>query len=97
MVTTSPFSVRLAPKLKERSQAEAKRVDRPLGHVMQKAVEAYLAAADEKRAAIREAVERADAGYLIPGEAVNAWIESWGADDEAPMPTVERPKGRSRA
>jgi predicted transcriptional regulator len=95
VVTTSPFSVRLAPKLKERLQAEAKRADRPLGHVMQRAVEAYLAAADETRAAIRAAVKRADAGHLISGEAVHAWIESWGADDEAPMPAVEKPKRRS--
>jgi len=61
MAVTSPFSVRLAPKLKERLQAEAKRADRP------QAVEAYLAAADEKRAAIRAAVKHADAGHLIPG------------------------------
>jgi predicted transcriptional regulator len=96
MATTSPFSVRLAPKLKERLQAEAKRADRPLGYVMQKAVEAYLAAADEKRTAIRAAVKRADAGHLIPGEAVHAWIESWGTEYELPMPTVEKPKRRAR-
>ena len=97
MPAPSPFSVRLAPKLKERLQAEAKRADRPLGYVMQKAVESYLDAADEKRAAIRAAVKRADAGHMISGEAVHAWIASWGTDEELPMPTVEKPKRRARA
>ena len=96
-MATSPFSVRLAPKLKERLQAEAKRADRPLSYVMQKAVEAYLAGADEKRAAIRAAVKRADSGHLISGETVHAWIASWDTEDELPIPTVEKPKRRARA
>lgn len=96
MAVTSPFSVRLAPKLRARLQAEAKRADRPLGYVMQKAVEIYLAAADEKRAAIRAAVKRANAGHLIPSEAVHAWIASWGAEDEAPMPKLEKLRRHAR-
>ena len=88
MATTSPFSVRLAPRLKERLQAEAKRAEWPLGFVMQKAVKAYLDAADEKRAAIRAVVKRADAGHVILGQAAHEWIASWHTEDEAPMPTV---------
>ncbi len=96
MPSTPPFSLRLAPKLKERLQKEAERSDRSLGYVAQKAIESYLDSKEEKRAAIRAALERADRGQFVPGEEVRAWIESWDTDNELPMPTVTKKPARRR-
>jgi len=38
------------------------------------------------RAAVREGIADADAGRLISGEAVLAWLRSWGTENELPPP-----------
>jgi predicted transcriptional regulator len=48
---------------------------------------------DEERAAKRAAIARgrADiaAGRVISNEAMNAWLDSWGTDNELPPPKCE--------
>ncbi|MGO1080524.1 hypothetical protein [Inquilinus sp. CA228] len=39
-----------------------------------------------KRAAIREGIAAADAGWLIPHEEMRHWLLSWGTEDELPPP-----------
>jgi predicted transcriptional regulator len=51
------------------------------------ALAAYLAEQEWQIAAIRVAVEEADAGAVaIPHEAVAAWLRSWGTANELPRP-----------
>lgn len=86
MPLPSPFSFRLEPELKKRLQEEARRSDRSLGYVTQRAIEGCLDSLEEKRAAIRDALARADEGHVVSGEQVHAWIESWDGAGELAMP-----------
>ena len=39
-----------------------------------------------KEAAIKAAVAEADKGVFVSSEAVDRWMESWGTDNELPIP-----------
>jgi predicted transcriptional regulator len=80
-----PLSSRLDPETRRRLEAEAGAMDRPISWVATRAIEAYLAAREAERAAIEAALAEAERGVFVSGEAVEAWIESWGGD-EVPMP-----------
>ena len=85
-MASSPFSLRLSPDLKERLDAVAESEDRSASYVTTKAIEAFLDARDAKDRAIRAAIEEADKGIFVSSEAVDRWMESWGTDNELPMP-----------
>lgn len=65
----------------------AERMGRPADELLAEAVRRYV---DDERQ-ILEGIERgiadADAGRTVDHEAVVAWVESWGTDDELPRPT----------
>ncbi|MCP5071995.1 MAG: ribbon-helix-helix protein, CopG family [Rhodobacteraceae bacterium] len=81
-----PFSVRLDEDLKASLEAEAKREDITASQLATRAIRKML----EDRAAYKrmldEAVAEADKGVFISSEAVMAWVESWGTDNELPRP-----------
>lgn len=85
-MASSPFSLRLSPELKERLDAVAESEDRSASYVATKAIEAFLDARDAQDEAIREAIAEADTGVFVSSEAVDRWMESWGTDNELPMP-----------
>lgn len=41
-------------------------------------------------AAVDEAIAELDAGLYIPGEEIEAWVESWGTENELPPPEPRR-------
>jgi predicted transcriptional regulator len=87
MVTpTSPISLRLDPETRSRLQLEAAAEERSLSFIAQKAIVAFLDAQDKKRQALTAAIEEADKGIFISDEAMTAWVNSWGSDQELPMP-----------
>jgi predicted transcriptional regulator len=45
-----------------------------------------------QRAALAEARAELAAGLAVPGDEVDAWIDSWGTENELPTPTP-RPLG----
>jgi predicted transcriptional regulator len=68
--------------LQELAQREGRSVD----ELLQTAVSAFL----ERRkylAAIDEGLADAKAGRVIDGDRVDAWLESWGTDNELDPPT----------
>lgn len=85
-MASSPFSLRLSPELKERLDSVAESEDRSASYVATKAIEAFLDARDARHEAIRAAVAEADKGVFVSSEAVDRWMESWGTDNELPMP-----------
>lgn len=85
-MASSPFSLRLSPELKERLDAVAEDEDRSASYVATKAIEAFLDARDARDRMIRAAIEEADNGVFVSSEAVDRWMESWGSDNELPMP-----------
>jgi predicted transcriptional regulator len=85
-MATTPFSIRLDPKIKKRLQKEAKSEKRSAGFVVQRALEDYLDGRDHERKIADEAFAEAEKGVFISGEKVLAWMESWGTDKKMPFP-----------
>lgn len=84
-----PFSLRLDPAIKERLDAEAKRINRPSSWLATQAIEAMLEARAAKEEAIRLALIEAEKGEFISSEAMHRWIDSWGTENELPEPEVD--------
>jgi predicted transcriptional regulator len=88
MPTTS-FTLRMDTDLKARLEAEAQAEDRSAAWLAQTAISELLERRAWKRQAIEEAEAEVEAGLLIDGDAVEAWVKSWGTDDPLPPPTVQ--------
>ncbi len=85
-MATSPFSIRLDAKLKGRLEKEAKRRNRPVGFVANRAIKIYFEQLDRLSRELEEASAEADKGVFVSSEAVHAWMASWGTDKELPPP-----------
>ncbi|MCL2344852.1 MAG: CopG family ribbon-helix-helix protein [Desulfobulbus sp.] len=75
-----------------RSLADAQR--RTTHWVMREAIAQYVER-EEKREAFRQTTvaawqEYQDTGLHVTGEEMDAWLESWGTDDELPAPVCHR-------
>ena len=84
-------SVRLRDELQEPLEAAAARLKRPKGWIINEALDAYLRAEQVRERMRRETLEGladVEAGRLVDGDEVLAWIESWGKDEELPTPRV---------
>jgi predicted transcriptional regulator len=88
-MSSVPFSLRLEPKVRSQLEHEAKILDRSASYVATKAIESFLEARADRRRALEEAVAEADKGVFISEEAMNAWINSWGTDNELPPPETD--------
>jgi predicted transcriptional regulator len=83
---TTPFSMRLDAKLKSRLEKEAKRRDRTASFIANAAIKTYFEELDRFEREIDDAFKKADEGVFISGEAVHAWMDSWGKENELPAP-----------
>jgi predicted transcriptional regulator len=87
MMDTRPLTVRVPTADFERLNALARSTRRSKSDLASEALAAYLAVQEWQVAAIREAVDAADAGAAtIAHAAVAAWLRSWGTADELPRP-----------
>ena len=83
---TTPYTVRLDDDLRQALEAEAQREDRSPAQLATRAIKAMLDAKATRRATIDAALAEADKGAFISEETMMAWVDSWGTDDERPMP-----------
>ncbi|MBA3448522.1 MAG: CopG family transcriptional regulator [Pseudaminobacter sp.] len=83
---SSTFSVRLPNDLRTEVDQFATLTKRSRSFVVKEAVEAYMQEQRDYLAAIDEAIEEADKGVFISGDAVDRWLASWGTDNVLPMP-----------
>ncbi len=81
-----PFSVRLDEDLKTSLDEEAKREDITSSQLATRAIRKLLEEKAAYRKMLDEAMAEADKGVFISSEAVMAWVESWGTDNELPRP-----------
>jgi len=88
-MSTVPFSMRLDAKLKTRLEKEAKRRDRTAGFLANRAIKHYFDELDRLEQELQAAEREADAGIFVSGDAVHAWMASWGTDEELPPPRPE--------
>jgi len=85
----SMTNVRMPDDLMQRLDATAERLHRSKGWIITDAVREYLEREDARArrlAQTREALAELDAGDLIDGDEVLAWVASWGTDHERMSP-----------
>lgn len=83
-----PKTFRLNPELVERLDLLAARTNRSKTFLVEEALSDYLEREAWQIAEIAEAVAEADAGGpFVEHEKVDAWLRSWGKDDEEPPPS----------
>ena len=85
-MATERLSLRIDANLKRSLEEEARRERRSASWLAVQAIEALLRGREEKRAAIRVALDEADQGVFISRDAMDAWISSWDSDPAGPPP-----------
>ena len=88
MATTS-FSIRIDEEIRGQLKREAKHLNRSESFVDATAIKKYLESCSQKRKAIDLAVLQAEQGNVISSEKMNEWVDSWGAQNEQPLPTTD--------
>ncbi len=88
-MTNVPFSIRMDKSIKERLRREAKLMNRSETYFANMAIEKELNARELKRKAIDEAIACAGQGNFISSEAMGAWVDSWGSDNELSPPELD--------
>jgi len=87
----SVTSVRLQPEIETPLEILATRLDRSKNYLINQAIKEFLARKllDEKRwSETLEAIESVKSNKLIEEKDVNAWLESWGTDNELKPPNI---------
>lgn len=82
-VMTAHVSVSLAEKVDQ----AAERLERSRGWIVKQALSAWIAQEEERDRLTHEALGDVDAGRVIDQQAVLAWADSLGTEDElSPLP-----------
>ncbi len=84
-------SVRMPDELMAQLEQTAEQTQRSKGWIINHALEDYFEAEQlrlKRLAETREALNEIKAGKEVDGEAVLAWLDTWGTDDEGPAPGV---------
>ena len=82
-------SVRMPDDLLQRLDAAATRLRRSKGWIINGAVREYLEREDQRQRrdqGTQEALVELDAGQVVDGHEVLAWIDSWGTENEREPP-----------
>jgi predicted transcriptional regulator len=87
------FSIQMDEALKKKLDSEAVNEDRSASYLVSKAVEQFLYTRAHKREVIMAAYSASQTEKeFISGEAMNAWVNSWGTESELiePKPDIFR-------
>ena len=94
MTTKSNMAVKLAPELRAKLQALGEAKKRSPHWLMCEAIERYVQVEEEverHKAEALDALARFEAtGKHVAHQDVDAWLDSWGSDAEAPAPRPTR-------
>jgi predicted transcriptional regulator len=86
MSSSSRFTMRLDPELKDWLEEEARRQDRSAAWLAKQAIEGLKRSTEAKRLMIHEALAWADQGSFVSQQAVHTWMGTWDTEHEAPPP-----------
>jgi predicted transcriptional regulator len=84
--TAETFSVRLPDELRSEVDRLAALSKRSRSFIVKEAVAAYVEDRRDYLRAIDEAVQEADKGIFVSGEAAFKWLDSIGTAEEEPAP-----------
>lgn len=84
-------SIRLQPEVEQDLRETAQQLNRSRNWLVNEAVREYVARHQMERARMDETLAAIDAvarGEVVSGQAVHAWLDSWGSEDELPPPAA---------
>lgn len=84
--STTTITVRVDKGTRDSLEKLAKATARSRSYLAAEALRAFVKVNEWQIRAIREGIEAADDGRLIPHKKVDAWLASWGQDDEREPP-----------
>ena len=85
-MTSTTFTVRVDPDVKERLEKLAKSTGRSRSFLAAEAIAEYLVINEWQVAGIKQAMTSLDHGQGIAHQQVRDWVASWGTKRERPMP-----------
>jgi RHH-type transcriptional regulator, rel operon repressor / antitoxin RelB len=85
-MSSATFTVRVDATAKKRLEKLAKSTGRSRSFLAAEAINEYLDVNEWQVAGVKRAIEEADRGELIPHDQVRAWVDSWGGNNELPLP-----------
>jgi len=87
----SVTTVRLQPEVEAGLESVADQLQRTKSWVINQAIREYLERQQLEQTRWQETLEAMDSvaqGKVVSGDAVHAWLRSWGSADELPPPKV---------
>lgn len=84
-------SVRLQPEVEQGLEAMAASQERSKSWLINQALKEYLERQTQEKTRWQETLTAIDSvakGEVVSGEAVHAWLDSWGKEGEKPPPKV---------
>lgn len=92
-MSNAVFTLRLPDDVKADLERLARATNRSKSYLAARAIAAYVRANAWQIEALQKAAREADQGAFVSGQAVDAWLESWGTDEERSAPEADiRPK-----
>jgi predicted transcriptional regulator len=82
--TMTTTGVRMPTRLRSRLQKLAAATDRSRNYLIVEAIENFLEVNEWQIKAIKESLD--DDSEMVDGKDVEAWLSTWGADDEKAPP-----------
>ena len=89
MSQTTQLTIEVPVAVEERLEEVARASSRSKRSLIHGALIAFLDLYDWQVQAIRQGIADADAGRVVDHEAVAAWLESWGTENELPAPRCD--------
>ena len=87
----SVTSIRLQPEVESGLEAMSDKLHRSKNWLINQAIREFVARQESEQMRWNEtliAMESVANGKVVPGQAVHAWLESWGTSSELPAPQV---------
>jgi RHH-type rel operon transcriptional repressor/antitoxin RelB len=81
-MSNAMFTVRLPDDLKAELELLAKATNRSKSYLATKAIADYLQRNAWQIKELQQAAQEADQGEFVSEEAVDAWLDSWGRENE---------------
>lgn len=93
-ITTKPMSVKIDPDTRTRIENLAKINHRSIHWIMREAISQYVDREEKREAFRQEAInawkEHQETGLHATAAEVDAWLASWGTDNELPAPICHK-------
>lgn len=84
--TTKVLTAHVPLPMADKIDQMAARLERSRGWIMKQALSAWIAQEEERDRLTQEALADVDAGQVINHQAVQAWADSLGTDQQLPVP-----------